>query len=396
VRRALILVSAVVIQLCLGATYSWSIFVSPLRDLTGLSQARAQLPFSVFYFAFPTTVAIAGTLLLPRLGPRRSACLGGALFGCGWMIGSLGRIHFALTILGNGLVAGVGAGVAYLVPIAVAIQWFPRHKGLVTGIAVAGFGGGAALVGNIGGYLLGPALWPVFDVFAVFGSAFLMLTVLAGSNLRDAPGRERRGPPRISAIETAGRRDFRILYVAMLSGLAAGFAVNANLRELHTRAGIEIGVAAVSLFAVANAGGRIVYGWIIDRIGPSRTIRLNLLLQAAVLVSALRLVSHEAGFLIVASLVGLNYGGVNVVHAASVSRIWGADRFAPVYGLLFSANIAAALSPVLAGSCYDRFENFDLALGGLAFLLVVAALLVRRNRSVLDLPGPASRDAAAR
>ena len=90
--RYVILLSAVVMQMCLGATYSWSVYVRPLREITGLNQGPVQLPFTVFYFAFPATMMLSGTFL-PRLGPRRSAMIGGVIFGCGWLLAALGGVH---------------------------------------------------------------------------------------------------------------------------------------------------------------------------------------------------------------------------------------------------------------------------------------------------------------
>ena len=75
-KRYVILVAAVVMQMCLGATYSWSVYVQPLRDLTGLMQGTAQLPFSLVACAFPATMVLAGPFL-PRRGPRRCAIMGG-------------------------------------------------------------------------------------------------------------------------------------------------------------------------------------------------------------------------------------------------------------------------------------------------------------------------------
>ncbi|MFH1841611.1 MAG: MFS transporter, partial [bacterium] len=98
--RYLILLSAILMQLCLGATYSWSVFVTPLRELTNLTQGQAQFPFSLFYFAFPATVVLAGAWAIPRFGPRTCAKTGGVLFGGGWLLASLGGTSIAPTILG--------------------------------------------------------------------------------------------------------------------------------------------------------------------------------------------------------------------------------------------------------------------------------------------------------
>ncbi|MFO7913799.1 MAG: MFS transporter, partial [Desulfotignum sp.] len=223
--RYLILVSAVLMQVCLGATYSWSVYVQPLKTLTGLAQGPVQVPFTVFYFVFPLTMMIAGGFL-PRIGPRISAMTGGLLFGGGWLLAGLGSHSFVFTILGIGVLAGIGAGMAYIVPIAVCIRWFPRSKGLVTGIAVAGFGGGAAMVSQVGGVLTTTLGYTPFQTFYVFGTLFLCLVVLAGSVMQFPETAQTIAP--LSSLrpgQVMGHASFQLLYLAMFMGLAAGFAV---------------------------------------------------------------------------------------------------------------------------------------------------------------------------
>jgi OFA family oxalate/formate antiporter-like MFS transporter len=371
-RRYVILAAAAAMQLCLGATYSWAVFVGPLRELLGLSQGFVQLPFTVFYLVFPATTALAGTLL-PKIGPRRSAMLGGVLFGSGWILASLGSKAFALVILGVGIVSGVGVGFAYIVPIAVAVQWFPAHKGLVTGIAVAGFGGGAALVSQIAGRAMGHAAISPFELFAGFGMAFMFVICIAGTAMRYSPDGLLNDHFQLPLKEIAGRTEFRLLYAAMIAALAAGFAVNANLKELSPVKALETGVAAVSLFAVANAGGRIAWGALFDRMKSVAALRLNLVFQSLVLSVVYWLVRGPAGLLLFAVLAGFNYGGVLVLYAATVARVFGGKRVGQVYGLLFTANIVAAPAPVFAGYIYDWLGTFFPAFAGLAVLMLFAA-----------------------
>lgn len=104
-------------------------------------------------------------MLMARKGPRFNAVTGGILFGAGWILAGAGDHHFALTVTGIGGLAGIGAGLAYIVPIATLVKWFPKHKGAVTGIAVAGFGGGAALVSQIAGRMISITDKTPFEVF---------------------------------------------------------------------------------------------------------------------------------------------------------------------------------------------------------------------------------------
>jgi len=381
-KRARILIAAVGMQTCLGATYAWAVFVPPLRALTGLSQGALQLPFSLFYVVFPLTMVLSGTLL-PRLGPRRCAVFGGCAFGAGWLLAGLGGTGgFALTVAGIGLLAGVGVGFAYIVPIATCIRWFPRHRGLVTGIAVAGFGGGAALVSQAAGYLMKEQSLSPFGVFGRLGLVFLLLVVIGGAAMENPPAAAGSGPPRRAArlplSRIRGRRLFWVLYAAMFTGLAAGFAVNANLRDLCPGIGVRAGVTAVSLFAVTNALGRLLWGGLFDRLSPRGVLPANLLCQAALLLGSPWILRSEAGLLGFACIAGLNYGGVLVIYASSAAGVWGNDNVGQVYGWLFSSNAPAALAPLLAGLAFDRSGEFIFALRVLGLLLLAAALWAGR------------------
>ncbi len=373
-------------QMCLGATYSWSVYVLPIKSLTGLQQGPVQIPFTVFYFMFPLTMMAAGTFL-PRIGPRFSAMFGGLLFGGGWILASLGNTNFIFTILGIGVLSGIGAGMAYIVPIAVCIRWFPQNKGLVTGIAVAGFGGGAALVSQVGGWLMESLGRTPFQTFFLFGLGFMITVSLAGSTMRFPHHRTIQKPTPIKISEILIHPSFRILYLAMFTGLAAGFAVNANLKELFQGGenGVQVGITGVSLFALANATGRIVWGVIFDKVQSSTAVQANLLLQACVFLAAPYMLNTTPGFLCFALFTGFNYGGVLVIYVASASRRWGADRVSQIYGWLFSSNILASFSPIMAGFVFDTFHTFTYALFGLAALLIGCSFIIHRKAHVVNM-----------
>lgn len=371
-KRYGILIAAVVMQMCLGATYAWATFVQAVREHSGIGQGVAQAPFTVFYTVFPLT-AIFGGMLLGRLGPRRCAVAGGIAFGSGWMLASLGAHSFAYTILGIGVLGGVGVGLAYLVPIATCVLWFPQRKGLVTGIAVAGFGGGAALVSCVGESLMSRGLAP-FAVFGVLGASFLLLVTGAGSIIqRPLSGSAASARVTIKSRDLWRDRMFQVLYFAMFCGLVAGFMVNANIRELGR---IRSGAAAVGWFALANAAGRIVWGASADRFGHKPMIVMNLFAQAIVLGTGMFLVGSASGLSMFAAAAGFNYGGVLVLFAAGVARTWGAERLAPVYGWLFSSNVPAALAPMLAGLAFDYWVSFTVPLAVAMALLMAAATCV--------------------
>lgn len=369
----MVLTAAVVMQMCLGATYSWALFVGPLKQSLGIGQGTSQIPFTVFYIVFPATTLFAARVI-DRAGLARSAAAGGLLFGCGWMLAGFGGSGIGWVILGVGVLGGLGVGLAYLAPIAAAIQWFPRRRGLVTGVAVAGFGAGAALVAQLAGVALEQPGANPFSVFRMFGLGFLLVVVLAATQMRLPPGAAVEKVSGWNLLDAFRKPGFGILYFAMFTGLAAGFTVNANLKQLSVGGAAAAGAQAVALFALANAAGRIVWGMLADRLSLRAGIRYNLLLQVGVVAMFPALDGMRLALPLLAVAAGFNYGGVLVLYAAAAARRWGSGQVAGAYGQLFSANIPAALAPVAAGAVFDISGSFDAFLIGLCALMIVAAL----------------------
>lgn len=373
--RYVILVAAVLMQMCLGATYAWSVFVGPLKNITGLDLGQVQYPFAIFYVIFPLTMLIAG-VLVNKFSTRIMATLGGLLFGGGWLLASMGKDHFLLTVLGIGVLGGIGVGFTYLVPIAVGVRWFPNHKGLVSGISMAGFGGGAAIIGQIAGRYMAHYAATPFDTFKFLGLAFLVIVALGGTLMvspATSPNAPRHEPLPWKTV--LGPKTFWILYLTLFAGISAGFIINTNLMKLYQGPNLGIALAAVSIFAIANAVGRITWGFIFDRIDARTAVCTNAILQSLLLFVHIWLLTTPAGFLIFAFLIGFNYGGMLVIHASSAARYWGLVHVAQVYGWLSSANILASQVPVLAGKAYEKTGSFKVPILITAVTLLISALI---------------------
>jgi len=379
-RRYLILVAAVLMQMCLGATYSWAVFVRPLKEMTGLLQGTLQTPFSVFYFVFPLTL-IFSDRILRWWGPQKASLIGAILFGGGWILASQGLRHFSFIILGIGGLSGVGVGIVYLVPVTVGLAWFPNHKGLVTGITVAGFGGGAALFSQIAGWGMMKGGISPYTMFFLLGISYMITIGFCGLTMIQPPHVNLGEKLPIYYGKILKSRLFQALCFAMLTGLAAGLTVNANMKELDPAATIRTGILAVAFFSVANAIGRVVWGFVFDRVAPERAIQANLTAQALVLLSHPVFLDSSNGVIFFAFLTGFNYGGILVLYASTIARVWGIERVSQVYGLLFSVHLIATFSPMMAGYAYDFTGSFTLPFIVLAAFLLTATGMVQWNRS---------------
>jgi len=274
---------------------------------------------------------------------------------------------------------GMGVGFAYIVPISTCIQWFPERKGLVTGVAVAGFGGGAALISQGANYLIDKIGVSPFSTFRLLGIVYLLLIFTGACFMRTPSASSTDKDASLPLKSFLTTRSFWLLYIAMFSGLAAGFGVNGNLKDLSPSATTTAGVAAVSLFAVANAFGRVSWGALFDRFKGNSVLKVNLCAQAVTLLIGLPLLKSGTGLQIFALLAGFNYGGILVIYASTVAREWGANRVARIYPWVFSSNIPASISPFLVGFGFDRTGSFALPLIAISLVMFAGCALFHQH-----------------
>ena len=146
--RWLIAAAGVVMQLALGAVYAWSVFRIPLTKNYGWTVSQVTLAFelAILMLGF---ASFAGGLWMKRSGPSRVAAIGGLCYGLGLVLAGQVGGRLGLLYLFYGVLGGIGLGLSYIVPVATLIKWFPDKRGMITGLAVAGFGAGALITAPV-------------------------------------------------------------------------------------------------------------------------------------------------------------------------------------------------------------------------------------------------------
>src|SRR5216684_1801409 len=177
--------AAFVMQLALGAVYAWSVFLPKVMDLYHVSKVSANATFSITLVALGITAGFGG-YLNNRFGPRTIAMVAGTLYGLGIFLASFVSPNITLLYLTYGVIGGIGLGLGYIVALAMLIRWFPERRGFITGLAVAGFGGGAAITAPIAANLLLPSV-KLNTTFLILGIAYLVIIVIAAQFFRTAP-----------------------------------------------------------------------------------------------------------------------------------------------------------------------------------------------------------------
>ena len=389
--RWLVVAGAVSIQLALGAIYAWSVFTARLTDPAGaygFSASETAWVFSAGLATFAITMVIAGRWL-PRVGPRKLAASGGLLLGAGYVLGGFFGNTFLAQLACIGFVGGAGIGLGYVVPIAVGVKWFPDKKGLITGLAVAGFGFGATiwvkLAGSWFGGLLNTSVFGlpgVQSVFVIYGIAFAMLVLLgslvmvdppagyrpAGWTLADAGDDIHGGAVEFGAREMLRTPQFYMIWsVFVFSGLAglmviyciSLFGIDALEHHGIAHAGAVTGTA-MAWYAIFNGIGRIAWGSISDRIGRKAAITLMAAMQGAIMLMTYHVfISYGMvlGFIVVAALIGFNFGGNFALFPAVTADLFGDKNVGSNYGWVFTAyGLAGIAGPLLAGYFKDAAQ----------------------------------------
>src|SRR5450432_1902968 len=181
--RWTVAIAGVFLQIALGAVYAWSVFRTPLSKQFGWSISQVTLTFTISIFVLGFA-AFFGGLWMNRKGPRIVALTGGSLYGLGVFLASFSH-SLRWLYFSYGLIGGIGLGLGYIVPVAVLVKWFPDRRGLITGIAVGGFGAGALITAPVATRLIQSV--GVLNTFAYLGIAFLVVTVVGGLFMHNPP-----------------------------------------------------------------------------------------------------------------------------------------------------------------------------------------------------------------
>jgi MFS family permease len=391
--RWLVVVGAVLIQLALGAIYAWSVFTARLTDAAGayaFTASETAWVFSSGLATFAIVMVVAGRWL-PSIGPRRLAVAGGLLLGAGYVLAGLFGGSFWIQLLCIGIVGGAGIGLAYVVPIAVCVKWFPDRKGLITGLAVAGFGFGATIWVKLAGSWFGGLLntTSVFglpgvqSVFVIYGIALAILVLLGSAVMVNPPdGYQPAGwtPPASQnddhegAVEFGAREmlrtpQFYMLWSVFMFAGVAGLMVIYCIKLFGIDALEYNGVAgagaitgtAMAWYAIFNGLGRIAWGSISDKIGRRSAIMLMSALQGITMLTTYHVfVSFGLvnGFVVAAAIIGFNYGGSFALFPAITADYFGNKNIGSNYGWMFTAyGIAGLAGPLLAGYFKDAAQG---------------------------------------
>jgi MFS family permease len=374
------------INLALGILYTWSIFKGAIKQSveTGgkgafnWDPASLNDPYAVCCMVFAFVMILAGKFQ-DKLGPRLTAFLGGILVGLGfiWISQTTSYVSW---VLGFGVLAGAGIGFGYSAATPPALKWFPPAKtGLIAGLVVSGFGLASVYIAPLSQYLLG--IWGLQNAMLFFGIAFLVIVCSISMLLVNPPAGYSPGTVVARATEPAPAIEKALSYIPTRAGIAkqamdanpgaleikkdatpsemmktlafytiwviyfigagAGLMVIGSVAGMARKSMGAMAFLVVAILAVGNAGGRIVAGFLSDKIGRRPTLIIMLTFQAVLMLVSIPIVGAERAnpivVLLLATFIGFNYGTNLSLFPSMTKDNWGLKNFGINYGIVFTA-----------------------------------------------------------
>jgi OFA family oxalate/formate antiporter-like MFS transporter len=383
--RWVIAVAGVFLQIALGAVYAWSVFRVPLVRQFGWSISEVTLTFTISIFVLGIT-AFFGGLWLNRKGPRIVALTGGLLYGLGVFLASFTH-KLSWLYLTYGVIGGIGLGLSYIVPVAVLVKWFPDRRGLITGIAVGGFGAGALITAPLATRLIQSV--GVLSTFAYLGIAFLVVTVIAGLFMHNPPEGWQPEGWAPEAVQGSQRIDYTLgqalktwqwwaLWSVLFLNTCAGISIisqEAPVFQELTGVSAVAAASMVGVVSIGNAVGRVFWAWASDSITRRVTFFVMFVLQVF-LFWFLPNVATASLMIAAAFAILMCYGGGFGTMPAFAADYFGSKNVGPIYGLMLTAwGFASAFGPLLIAHMRETAGSYRGALHLIAGVMALSTLL---------------------
>ena len=371
------------INLALGILYAWSIFKSAIEKDFGWDPAHLNDPYAVCCLVF-SFVMILGGRCQDRFGPKWTAMLGGVLLAAGLGISSQSS-DYLVWVLGFGVLAGIGIGFGYSAATPPALKWFPASMtGKVAGVVVAGFGLAPLYIAPLtdlllkkGGVGFATLFYSLFFLISVCGLAMLLK-----NPEEKALGVGKNSPALQVSVQPLGlfvRKDFYLLWMIYFIASGAGLMVISSINGMAKKSMGEMAFLAVVVLALGNASGRVVAGFVSDKVGRKATLLGVTILQAICMLLAVPVtetLSFPILLVLLATAIGFHYGANLCLFPAFAKDLYGLKNFGVNYGILFTAwgaggFVLSRLQQMLKASSGNFRSSFLVA----AAFLVVGALL---------------------
>jgi len=381
-------VGGLLMNLALGSLYAWSVFVAPLEKRFGWKRADTSMVYTIAVMVFALSFVLDGRIQ-DKCGPLFCSLIGGILVSLGFFLCAY-TTSLSYLIICFGVIGGLGNGFGYSTPIPVMAKWFPDKRGLAVGLAVGGYGAGSAIFGPLANLKLIPA-YGLPATFQILGGIFFVMTMVGAFLLRNPPAgykpaawspaaasKSAATTYEFSPAEVLRTPTFYLMWVGYALGCSAGQMVISQLVPFAKSVGIAAAALSTMTLIVAasgNAAGRILSGWMSDKVGRINVLRIMIGISMVAMPLLYAWGSNIALLYTLVVIVYWCYGTQLSVNGAATADFWGTKNAGINYGMLFTAwGVAGILGPQIGAKLYDKYHNYQAAFYSAAVLAAVALL----------------------
>ncbi|MDN5708441.1 MAG: OFA family MFS transporter [Planococcus sp. (in: firmicutes)] len=395
--RWLIALSAIAIQLSIGAAYAYSVYTKPISETMGWSPTEITYAFTIMMALGGISAAFFGGFV-EKNGPRKSAMVAALLFGLGQAgAGFATQIDsLVLFLLTYGFMSGMGLGVGYIAPISTLVKWFPDRRGLATGMAVMGFGAGALITAPVAASLI--ASVGVTTTFYILGISYFILISLGASYIAPPPegfmpkGMEadlasgkkvmKKDLAQLTARQAVKTRRFWMLWTMMLINVSAGIMIISVASPMAQElVGLTAAGAAtlVGIMGIFNGGGRLGWAAISDYIGRPTVFMMFFIIQIVAFVM-LPGITNVIIFQVFILLIVSCYGGGFSNLPAFIGDMFGTRQLGAIHGYLLTTwSLGGIIGPAIVSQVYAATNSyvpvFYIFIGLISVALVLSILI---------------------
>lgn len=364
--RWIYVILGIIIMMCLGTVYSWSIFRLPIEELFDIGTTQSGLPYMISLAFYAIFMGLTGRFI-DKYSPKLIISLGGLLVAIGWILSAFATNIYILTIT-YGVIIGAGVGIAYGAPMTVVTRWFPKKKGLVVGLVLGGFGLSPLVTAPLARDLI--EQFGITNTFKILGIAFGIIIPLIALpfkypevSLNKTSDSNSTNSKDINTNEMLKSSSFKGLYCNFIIGTMIGLTIIG----MTTNVGVELiklspskVALLMSLFAIFNGLGRPTFGWLTDKLSSKKSMMIS---YGLIMTAAILMVLAKEGNIILYSIAfcvfWFNLGGWLAIAPTSTIALYGTKYYSQNYGIVFTAYGIGAIVGVLgSGLLLDILNNY--------------------------------------
>lgn len=392
-KKWLIVLGTVIMQMGLGTIYTWSLFNAQLVSKFGWELSSVSITFSITSFALAFATLFAGKLQ-DRFGLRRLTAAAGIMLGLGLILSSQAS-SLPMFYLLAGVVVGYADGTAYITSLSNLIKWFPKNKGLISGVSVGAYGTGSLIFKYINGSLIESQ--GVSGAFLYWGIIVMIMIIIGSMLVREAPvpapAEAKAVSGRAAAAGGAGipAKDYTVkemlrtkeaylLFVIFFTACMSGLYLIGIVKDIGvTLAGLDVAAAAnaVAMIAIFNTAGRLILGALSDRMSRLKLLSITLAVTAAAMFTLSYATLNYGLFFICVAAIAFCFGGNITVFPAIVSDFFGLKNHSKNYGVIYQGFGIGALSGSFIAALLGGFKPTFIIIGLLCVLACLIAVSLK-------------------